>query len=151
MKELIEDFKQARLAIIQALDGFPKGKREEVLFEKWTLKDLMAHMNGWNIIGTKAVRNLKQGKTAPWAGNIDEFNKLNVKKRKDWSWEKIYKELVKVSKEFFEEYESLPEELWGKKYWPNRNYTPKIIFKIELKHYKETHLPQILKFVKRKN
>ena len=79
MKKLIKDFKQARLAVIQALDSFPKGKREEILFEKWTLKDLIAHMNGWNIIGTKAVRSLKQGKTAPWAGNIHQFNELNVK------------------------------------------------------------------------
>ena len=146
MKKLIEDFKKARLALIQALDSFPKEKREEVLFGEWTLKDLVAHLSGWNIAGAKAVRSLKQGKVPPWAGKISEFNKLNVRKRKNWSWEKTYQELLKASKEFIEEYENLPEELWEKRYWPKKDYTPKKILMIELKHYRETHLPQILKF-----
>lgn len=150
MRKLIEDFKKARLALIQALDSFPKDKREEVLFGSWTIKDIAAHISGWNIIGTKAVRNLKQGKTPPWAGSVAQFNRRNVKKRKNWSWEKVYEELVRVSKEFTEEYEGLPKELWEKRYWSNRSFTPKKIFEIELKHYKNGHLPQIVKFIKTK-
>lgn len=151
MEKLIEDFKKARLVFIQALDNFPKDKRRSVLFDKWSLKDMVAHVSGWSIAGANAVRSLKQGKTPPWVESIYQFNKLNVQKRKDWSWERIYKELVKVSQEFVEEYESLPEELWEKKYWPKRTYTPLKIFRIELKHYRETHLPQILKIVGHKS
>lgn len=147
MKKLIEDFKKTRLVFIEALDNFPEDKREAILFDKWRLKDLVAHISGWSIAGANAVRSLKKGKTPPRVESIYQFNKLNVQKRKNWSWEKVYKELVGVSREFIKEYESLPEELWKKRYWSKRSFTPLEIFKIELKHYRETHLPQILKFI----
>lgn len=151
MKNLIEDFKKARLAFIRALDNFPKDKRDKTLFGEWNLKDLVAHISGWNIAGTNAVRNLKAGEIPPQVESVSQFNKSNVKKRKKWSWEKTYKELVRVSQEFAEEYESLPTELWEKRYWPKKSFTPLKIFKIELKHFKDTHLPQILKFMGRRN
>ena len=151
MEELIEDFKKARLAFVRALDDFPEDRRKEALFNEWGLRDLIAHMSGWMVSATNNVKFLKRGKTPPWVESINEFNKENVERRKNWSWEKAYKELVKASGEFIKEYESLPEELWEKKYWSKRNFTPKRILEIEVKHWRNTHLPQIAKFVEPKS
>lgn len=145
MNDLIDDFKKARLEFIKVLDNFPKDKRETALFDNWSLKDLVGHISGWNIAGTNAARFLKEGKTPEWIKSINDFNKENVDKRKRWSWQRVYQEFFAASKNLIEEFERLPEELWEKKYWPERKYTPLKMFKIELKHIKNTHLPQILK------
>lgn len=145
MKILIEDFKRVRQLVIQAVKDFPEDRRKEALFDEWDLKDLLAHMSGWMISATDNVKHIKKGKIPPWVGSIDDFNKENVEERKNWGWNKVYKELIKTSEDFIKEYESLPSELGRMVYWPGRNFTPKKILEIEIKHWKITHLPQITK------
>lgn len=147
MKDLIDDFKQARLDLIKVLKDFPKEKREVVLFGEWSLKDLVGHISGWNIAATNAARSLEEGNTPEWVKSINDFNKENVERREKWSWEKVSQEFLEASKALIEEYERLPRELWEKKYWSERKYTPLKMFKIELKHLKNIHLPEMLKYL----
>lgn len=151
MGGLIGDFKRARLALIQVLKNFPEDRRNEILFDRWSLKDLLAHMSGWMIAATNNVKFLKKGNIPPWVESINDFNKNNVEKRKNWDWDQVYQELVKTSRKFIEKYEGLPKELWQKKYWPKRSFTPKKILEIEVKHWRDTHLPQITKLTKSKD
>lgn len=145
MKILIEDFKKARRLVIQAVKDFPEDRRKEILFDEWDLKDLLAHMSGWMVSATDNVKHVKKGKIPPWVGGIDDFNKESVEKRKNWGWNKVYKEILKTSEDFIKEYESLPSELERIVYWSGRNFTPKKILEIEIKHWKITHLHQITK------
>jgi len=144
----LEDFKEARSVLVQALADFPKNRRKETLFGAWTLMDVIAHMSGWMIAAANNVKLLKKGEVPPWVESINKFNKENVEKRKSWSWERVYKELIKVSEEFIKEYERLPRELWEKRYWPRRSFTPKKILEIEIKHFRDTHLPPVVEIIK---
>jgi hypothetical protein len=145
MDILIAEFSRAKQDFIEALDKFPKEKREEILFGEWSLKDLLAHLSGWMIAAAENVRCLKEGKIPPWVVSIDDFNKKNVAERKNWDWRKVYKELVETSRKFIEEYVSLPKESWQKKYWPDKSLTPQRILEIEIRHWKKTHLPQMMR------
>jgi len=150
MRGLIEELKNSRLSLIRAVDNFPKHRREEILFNKWSLKDVMAHVSGWDIATIDLLKKIKKGKTPEWIGSIYEFNKRSVEKRKKWNWQKVYKEFVRVGKEIIEEYGNVPEELWEKKVWKNRSFTPKKFIKIDIRHYRDEHLPQIMRFVRQK-
>jgi hypothetical protein len=145
MEKLIEDFKKARQNLIQTLDEIPENKRNKILFHYWTAKDLLSHMSGWMISATNNVECLKKGKTPPRVGNDEDFNRESVEKRKNWSWDEVYKELVKTSEEFAESYKDLPKDLWQKRYWPEKDFTPKKILEIEIEHWEEEHLSQIAK------
>lgn len=144
MQEKIEELKRARLTLLRAIDNFPKNKREEILFNKWSLKDVVAHISGWDIAIIDLLKSLKKGKTPCWIEGVHKFNKRSVEKRKRWSWPKVYKEFVKLGKEIIEGYESVPEELWEKRIWEKRSFTPRKFLEIDIKHYRDDHLPQIL-------
>ena len=147
MDKQLEEFEKVRLILIQSLNDFPKERREEVLFDKWSLKDVVAHLSGWMSAAANNIKSLKEGQTPLWVESIDKFNQDNVEKRRDWGWERLHQELVEVSNEFVQEYRGLPEELWEKKYWPNRSFTPKKILEIELKHWRDSHQLQLTKFI----
>jgi len=150
MRGLIEELKNSRLALIRAVDNFPKDKREEILFNKWSLKDVMAHVSGWDNATIDLLKKIKKGKTPEWIGSVYGFNRRSVEKRKKWSWQKVYKEFVRVGREIVGAYESVPKELWEKRVWENRGFTPKKFIKIDIRHYRNEHLPQIMRFVRQK-
>lgn len=149
MQERIEEFKKARLNLLRAIDNFPKDKREEILFGKWNLKDTVAHISGWDLITIKTLRSVKKSKSLNWVGSVYEFNKNSLEKRKKWSWQKVYKEFVKLGGEITKEYEGVPEKLWNKRIWKNRSFTPQKFLEIDIRHYRDEHMPQIVKATKR--
>lgn len=150
MQKRIEEFKKARFNLHQAIDSFPKDKREEILFGKWSLKDIVAHISGWDLITIKTLKSIEKSKTPGWIGSVYEFNRNSVEKRKKWNWQKVYKEFVELGGKITNEYEGIPEDLWNKKAWKSRSFTPKKFLEIDIKHYRDEHLPQIMKLAKQK-
>jgi uncharacterized damage-inducible protein DinB len=151
MKNLLQEFKEAREKLINAVDKFPINKRNEILFGTWNLKDVVAHFCAWDIFFTNTIKQLKNNKSVSYWENIDNFNEKEVLKREMLSWKLVYSEFINAGKDFFNEFSSIPKELENKIIWSNKKYTPKKLLEINIHHYQKAQLKDILKLLKKWN
>ena len=145
----IEEFKKIYLEIKELIDSFPKEKRDEILFDKWSMKDVISHLNHWakhDILCLISLSHLEPNKEPYWVPNIDDYNKQGVESRKNKSWEEVYDEFNFLLNKLILEFENLPKENWNKRFWESRDFTPSKFLDIEIKHYKEEHIPQIREY-----
>lgn len=143
----LDHFKKVREELIQAFDDFPKERREEILFDKWSLRQILIHISRWDKALTENLRFLKEEKEPPFYGKVSDFNQESMEVGKSWSWDEAYSEFIKVGEKFIEEYESLKEDQWEKKFWGNKGSTPVKFLQIQIKHYEHEHLPEIRKYL----
>ncbi|NTU46156.1 ClbS/DfsB family four-helix bundle protein [Candidatus Roizmanbacteria bacterium] len=139
----LNNFVTARNQFIAVIDNFPVEKRLTVLFDKWSLRDILVHIAGWDRAITENIRDLKQGNEPPFYGKIDDFNANSIEHGKNWTWEKTYIKFVQAGEKMIYEYETLSDGLWEKPFWKSKNSTPAKFLKIETKHYFHEHLPEI--------
>ena len=147
MKNLVDVYIRVRLEFLDIINKFPENKREEILFDKWSLKDVIAHLSGWTLHQVEVLNDLKNNRIPKSPGSSKDYNNNQVEKRSKWSFEKVYNEFLSSTDALLKEYKSLPKSIIDKKIWPNRRFTPKIYFEFELEHYTKTHLPQIQKML----
>jgi len=146
MKDLITEFQKASKLFVDTINKFPIEKRETILFDQWSLKDILAHILGWHKLFLINLSNLTNDNAPVDWGKIDEFNRKNVSRNQSSSFSSIFQDLKKTDQELIKQLESLTLQNWQKKFWPNRTYTPQKILEIEIKHYLHTHIPQINNF-----
>jgi hypothetical protein len=147
MKALLDSYKKARETFINAVDKFPKQKREEALFDKWNLKQLISHIGGWDNCIADNVKYLKEDKEPVFYGAVDSFNARSIEEGKNWNWEKAYAEFIAGGERVIKEYETLDPALWDAKFWKTKSSTPEKLLKIVTQHYNHEHLPQLLKYL----
>lgn len=145
MNHLIQQLQATQTQLKAVIDEFPESKREETLFDKWSLKDVLAHINHWYMHDLNCLRDLKKGKEPYWAPDVNEYNQEGIESRKNKSWDEIYNEFVSLGSGLVEQYESLPSDLWEIRFWKNRKFTPKKFIKIDIEHLGPEHLPEIQK------
>lgn len=145
MDDLIKEFKQVRLSLIEAVENFPHEKRENPLFGDWSLKDLLSHLSGWAAYQTSVLQDFKKGIEPNCPTDIEDFNTRSVYIRKRWAWDRVYGEFVEKSSRLTDHYKNLPTSKINKNIWSNQICTPRDFIKIEINHYRQTHLPQIHK------
>ncbi len=143
--ELIKEFRKVRDELITAVNKFPQSKREEPLFEGWSLKDVIAHFAGWDLYFTQCVQHLVLGEKISFFGATNSFNKETVAARKNLPFGPVHKEFVNGGETFIREFEKLDRNLWRKKFWPKKTYTPLAVLKINIDHYKKAQLKDIQK------
>ncbi|OGL53247.1 hypothetical protein A3K55_02015 [Candidatus Shapirobacteria bacterium RBG_13_44_7] len=138
----VDNLKSLRKELIDTIDAFPVAKREEILFDKWSLKDIIAHLSGWNIFTTESIQKFKSGNLSLWGGKVCDFNQKSINHRQHFNWQQTYDEFINSSREMIQEYESLSPDLSNQKIWPDKNYTSAKFLKIDINHYQE-HLEKI--------
>lgn len=147
MNPLCEEFREVREEFIKAVDSVPKNRRNEVFLGEWNLKDMLAHLTGWGLHQTEVLRAFKRGAVAERPESVKDFNDKSVEARRKLTWSEVYDEFVKTGEQLLAEYDTLTDDQWKKKIWPDKELTPAEFIKIEIKHYRETHLPQIRKWL----
>lgn len=143
MNNLVEDFKTAREDFISVVEGFSADRRSVPLLGNWSLKDLLAHLSGWWLHQTEVLEKFKQGVEAERPSDVNGFNEQSVLARRDMGWEEVYEEFIKAGSDLIDGYSGLSEEDWKRKIWSDKDLTPKGFIGIEIKHLRDTHLPQI--------
>ena len=118
--------------------------KESVYFDKWNLRDVLAHLNGWNWVRIKELGLLLNGKRVEIIHNFDKFNAQSLKERKTDSWETIYEEFVQSSKDLLIAFRKIPEKLINRKIWADKSTTPLKWIKNDISHLEE-HLRDIKK------
>lgn len=142
MNPQIKELQNLRQQLIDTTSRFSEKKRLSLLFDKWSLKDVLAHLSGWDALTVELIEKFKIDEPPTWIDKINIFNQNSLDQRKSLTWEEIYKEFVSVSQKNIDQYLSIDNQLWNKKIWQNKSYTPSKFLKIDIDHYQE-HLDEI--------
>ncbi len=85
-QKLLSDFSEARSNLLAAAARVPTGQDERVFLGIWGIKDLLAHLIGWDHSNLEVIDAVTNGKLPAFYAQID----------KDWHSYNVY--LVKVYK-----------------------------------------------------
>jgi hypothetical protein len=77
---------------------------------KWSAKDIVSHIIGWESEVVKRFQSFLAGDTADIDYDIDAFNSESVNARKHLSWKEVTQELESARKEFDKLRGSISEE-----------------------------------------
>ena len=137
MKYKVENLKKIIKELTKTIDRFPIDRREDVLFNQWGLKDVLAHISGWNLQRVKELEDFIKGNKIEVINNFDEFNHRRVNERKFSTWEIVYGEFITSCTNLVKSFHSIPDNLINKKIWEDKSHTPLKWFDIDLSHLKE--------------
>lgn len=143
MDELLDRFQEIRAEFINVLQRFPASERMERLFDQWCLKDVVAHLAGWDRYFVDIVVALEEGDKPPYWGSMVQFNEISVEKRKDQPWESVFDEFVANSEAFVQRYKQIPEAMWAARFWEHKSITPIKMLEINIHHYEKDHLAKV--------
>jgi len=142
MKSQVLELKTLRQKLIDIINKYSAEKREQILFDQWSLKEVLAHLCGWDKLTAEVLINLKTGRLSIWGKSVDEMNKDSIELRKNKTYQEIYNEYIANSQDMINAYESLPDPLWDKPLYPDKKFSPTKFLKIDIDHYSE-HLEVI--------
>ena len=111
----IGDFKTAQKELIEATDNFPEEKLDKRFYGDWAIKEVIGHISAWDKYFTKVLNNHKNSTPTKHWGNINEFNKVEVEKRKNSTLIQLKKELKVAGNDFVKVYTSLNKQLLNRK------------------------------------
>jgi hypothetical protein len=84
---LLAEMKAVRAQILAAAAALPAEKQAAVFLGEWTVKDLLAHLAGWDDANMEAAQALLQGRLPAFYASIDKdwktFNALLVARLKE--------------------------------------------------------------------
>jgi len=147
-KKLLE-FKEIALILEGLIIKFPINKREEIVFDKWSLKNVVSHLNHWMKHDIDCLEATTKGVVPYWEPDVEEFNRKGVEARKNNSWEEVYSEFAKLKTELIELYGSISPELQNKKIWLDSNHTPIRFLEDDIKHWRDEHIKGLNNFYKK--
>ncbi len=70
--ELIDDLVEARNSLIHTAQSLPIDKRDEAFLGTWCIKDLLAHLIGWDFTNLQAVQEILSGQTPAFFSHYDK-------------------------------------------------------------------------------
>ncbi|MEK7168649.1 MAG: hypothetical protein AAB778_01425 [Patescibacteria group bacterium] len=139
----IDKLKAIHKRVKDLIEQYPPERREMIIFDKWSLKDVVAHLNTWMEDDLKALENLVSGKEPYWEPDVDAFNKHGVDARKRMKWEDVYEEFVILIEKLNITYNNLPDHLFETKMWGKHDGTPLRSIHVDIKHWEGEHIPSL--------
>lgn len=142
-QDLLNEYKSLIKETRNLLTSYPENKRDQILFGEWNLKDVIAHLNHWAQHDLNCFEPFKRDKIPYWVPDVDEYNAEGVRIRKGKSFEDLILEFDDLLSKVLTEFDSLQDNDWNKKFWPDRKFTPKVFMDIDIDHYKNEHIPEL--------
>jgi hypothetical protein len=143
----LENFIKTKREVKDLIDSFPQDKREIIMFDKWSLKDVVAHLSHWMEDDLSALNNLMNGKNSYWYPDVDKFNEEGVNKRRNKTWDEVYLEFTRLINDLDAAYNKLSDEQFEQEMWQNLKGTPLRSIKVDIEHWREEHIPSLMKKV----
>lgn len=128
---------------MELVNRFPKDQREAVLFDKWSLKDMLAHLAAWNHVDAEHTERVRDGKEFEWISDWDAFNEQEVAKRKHLPWDAVVAELDASADYLIATFQGLPELICDTPCGPKNKSSPRRWLIAEIEHYRDTHTPEV--------
>ena len=145
---LLNIFKGISDELDDLIQKFPPEKREEIVFDKWSLKNVVSHLNHWMIHDIDCLENLLRGSEPYWEPDVEDFNQKGVEVRKNKSWDEIYSEFLELKEKMVTLYKELPVDLRAKKFWTDRHENPTEFLKEDINHWRDEHVVSLNNFYK---
>ena len=144
INKLIEGHRE----LVSLAQQFPVSERTSILFDKWSIQDILAHFSAWNKLDADNTEYLRDEKELTWVSDEDAFNDGEVARRRNLAWEEVFQEFDSSGKHLIDVFQSLPEEVWDRPCGPNGKHSPRTFLKAHIWHYHEAHIPSIRKVLK---
>lgn len=145
IRSSVFELKEAITRLLVVAIVFPTTLRTEKLFSEWSLKDLLAHLSGWNKQTIETLEKVTNGipiSSAEWILDLDNFNAKNVEIRSEIDWQDIVKEFKESSELLLHKYSEVPEQLWTKQIGTGISETASELIDVDIAHILE-HLEQV--------
>lgn len=143
---LLDEFTKISEELDYLIQKFPPKQREEIVFDKWSLKNVVSHLNHWMIHDLDCLNALLANKVPYWEPEVEEFNRKGVEERSNNSWEQVYLEFVELKNNLLNLYKEIPEDLRYKKIWLDKNETPTRFLEEDIKHWRDEHITSLNDF-----
>ena len=118
MDKLIKDFIEIRKKIIDLVSSLSFEELDEVFLGSWSVKDILAHLIGWDHWNLKAVKEILRGKLPSFYFHYDSdwiaFNAGLVKKYKKENFEKLLSSLKESHRKLINFLQVIPVEEFNK-------------------------------------
>jgi len=149
MKEkIISDLVETRRDILRVASSLLPEKQDQVFLGVWSVKDLLAHLIGWDYANIEAVQAIRAGRLPGFYEHHDRdwqtFNAYLVAKHKKDNCTELVKELEQSNHQLVELLEEIPanefSQDWGIRFRGYRVIIAKIIgseVKDERKHLEQ--------------
>lgn len=126
---------------------FPANRREEIIFDKWSLKNVVSHLSHWMDHDIFCLNSFLNNIEPFWEPNVEEFNSKGVETRKDKKWEEVFSEFVELKSKLLNLYSKIPSNLVNKKIWEDHNETPLSFLNEDVIHWQNEHIKQLEEFL----
>jgi len=112
--ELIAGLVEARRGLIEAAQSMPVKRRDEALTGVWSIKDLVAHLIGWDFTNLQAVQEILCGQAPAFFLRYDKdwqsYNAELVQKYRIEPFEALLAEAANSHAQWIQYLESLPAD-----------------------------------------
>ena len=157
-QELLSAIIETRTALLQAASRLSLEARDTVFLGIWSVKDLIAHLIGWDFANLAAAKDIQAGKLPEFYAHQDKdwktFNAALVAKYKRDDFDELLALARDSQSQLIAYLESIPAENIEKDFGvrTGRNYKVTIarLLQAELKDGQE-HLKQIQEFIANQN
>jgi hypothetical protein len=150
--QVIAGLQEARLGLLKAASAVPGGKRETVFLGSWSLRDLLAHLAGWDFTNLQAVQEVLSGRLPSFYAHHDRdwaaYNAILVAKYKCDSIDALLEQVRDSQRQLIATLQSVPSRDFNRDFGVRfRGYkvTVRRLLEAEMKD-EQVHCRQILDF-----
>jgi hypothetical protein len=153
-EEIIQALVKTRQTILDKVSTLSKAERECVFLGTWSIKDLLAHMAGWDFTNLDAVGSVLAGRIPAFYDYRDRdwqtYNAILVEKYKKNSFRELLATVKNSQRKLIKFLQSIPPEDFNKDYGVRfRGYKVTIQRLLEAEEKDEQiHYGQIVNFFK---
>jgi len=146
-QELIRQLDEARAELLAAIEGIDLHAE---IYPGWTVKELFAHLTGWDDAVTSSLRAHAGGREAatPAVEGIDNYNAMSLETREPLSYEQTRQECMAARELLKTALNELPPEKFGEPLilpWGGTGAVQRLI-QVFVHHDKQEHTPELLAF-----
>ena len=113
-QKIIGTLADTRQQIVVVSSALPVEKREVIFLGEWALRDLLAHLIGWDYANIQAIHDIRGGALPRvlqhWTPDWKVFNDRLVKEYRRDSWEELMASLTWSEADLMRVLNALPEE-----------------------------------------
>ena len=117
-EQVLSDLLKTRQAILAEAANLSDEQQSQVFLGIWSIKDLLAHLIGWDITNRKAVRSVLHGKVPDFYKHYDrewqEYNAILVRKYKRDSSKELLAEARESQEQLLDFLTTIPPEKFNK-------------------------------------
>jgi hypothetical protein len=118
MDQLLAELQEVRCSILTEASALPAAKRDVVFLGIWSIKDLLAHLVGWDYTNIEAVKNVLAGKAPEFYSHHDRdwqtYNALLVKEYRRDSFDELLRLARESQHKLIEYMEAIPPASFSK-------------------------------------